>query len=419
MGITASNANSSQVGTLNGLFKETYGDKVENLIPDGVVLMKSIKFVAKEKQNGNLYHQPVIVAQEHGFSYGGPDGTAFALQDPVAGQVKDATVQGYEFVLRTGIAYGAVSRSQNSAAAFESATKLIVANMVRSFAKRLEIIMLYGQKNIGTVASLPTATTMVITTADWAPGIWSGSINMPIDIYSSGGTLRGSFTISAVDIVLRKLTTTTSLSAAGVVATDYIVHKGAGSTPSSDSKEFPGLQTIMENTGTLFGISAASYDLWKATQFDCGSADLSFQKLNKGLALAVAKGLDTDVKVHVNPTTWAKLNSDQAALRVIDSSYKSETTENGSRVIKFYGQNGLIEIIPNIYVKEGLAFAFPEDVLMRVGSTDVTFKRPGYGDEFFRELNDNAGYELRAYSDQSLFCHAPCKLVEFTGIVNS
>lgn len=48
--------------TLNGLFKEVYADKLENIIPDGVKLLKMIPFVAKDKQNGSLYHQPVKIA---------------------------------------------------------------------------------------------------------------------------------------------------------------------------------------------------------------------------------------------------------------------------------------------------------------------------------------------------------------------
>jgi hypothetical protein len=54
------------VGNLNGLFKEVYADKLENLIPDGVKVLKEVKFVPKEKQPGNLYHQPVILGMEHG-----------------------------------------------------------------------------------------------------------------------------------------------------------------------------------------------------------------------------------------------------------------------------------------------------------------------------------------------------------------
>lgn len=40
------------VGNLNGMFKETYGDKLEALIPDGVKLLNKIKFLGKEKTPG-------------------------------------------------------------------------------------------------------------------------------------------------------------------------------------------------------------------------------------------------------------------------------------------------------------------------------------------------------------------------------
>jgi hypothetical protein len=55
---------------------------------------------------------------------------------------------------------------------------------------------------------------------------------------------------------------------------------------------------------------------------------------------------------------------------------------------------------------------------MRVGSSDVTFKRPGQGEEFFRDLENAAAYELRLYTDQAVFCMSPGKNVILTGIVN-
>lgn len=48
----------NSVGNLNGLFKETYADKLKELIPDQVKLLNMISFAPKEKQPGNLYHQP-------------------------------------------------------------------------------------------------------------------------------------------------------------------------------------------------------------------------------------------------------------------------------------------------------------------------------------------------------------------------
>ena len=56
--------------------------------------------------------------------------------------------------------------------------------------------------------------------------------------------------------------------------------------------------------------------------------------------------------------------------------------------------------------------------MLRIGSTDVTFKRPDQGDTFFREIEDAAGYELRAYSDQALLCFSPGKNTLISGIVN-
>jgi hypothetical protein len=87
--------------------------------------------------------------------------------------------------------------------------------------------------------------------------------------------------------------------------------------------------------------------------------------------------------------------------------------------LKFHSQNGELEIIPSIYIKEGYAYALSMEEFMRVGSSDISFKRPGYGDEFFRDLENSAAYELRLYTDQALFCMAPGKNVLLTGIVNA
>lgn len=38
------------VGNLNGLFKETYADKLEQLIPEQVKLLNMIPFMSKDKQ---------------------------------------------------------------------------------------------------------------------------------------------------------------------------------------------------------------------------------------------------------------------------------------------------------------------------------------------------------------------------------
>lgn len=45
----------------NTYVKEVYGDKIQDLIPDGVKLLSRIPFSGKESQLGNFYNQPVVL----------------------------------------------------------------------------------------------------------------------------------------------------------------------------------------------------------------------------------------------------------------------------------------------------------------------------------------------------------------------
>jgi hypothetical protein len=210
----------------------------------------------------------------------------------------------------------------------------------------------------------------------------------------------------------RTITVSANAQAAGVTTNDVIFHKGAR------GNEFAGIHAILSNTGTLFNINAGTYNLWKANSYDAAGA-LSFAKLSKAASKAVEKGLDSKLSVFVNPRGWADLLQDQAALRMYDQSYSSAQLQNGAKSLKFHSQNGELEIIPSIYIKEGYSFMLAMDEFMRVGSSDISFKRPGYGDEFFRDLENSAAYELRLFTDQALFCMAPGKNVLVTGVVNA
>jgi hypothetical protein len=397
--------------TLNGLFKEVYANKLENLIPDGVKLLNMVSFVSRQYQEGNLYHQPVVLGLEHGITYS-TGGDAFTLNSAIAGQIKDAQIQGAQLVLRSILSYTAAARSVGGGQkAFEDATKFLVGNMLRSVARKLEIELFYGQVGIGVIATGGiTGLVITIATAEWAPGIWAGSENMPINFRTSGGADHGSTTVTSVDMTAQTITVASAMSAADG---DSIYVDG------SFGNEFAGVHKILTNTGTLFNISASAFALWTGNQFDCGGSALSFTKIQSAVARAVEKGLDSEVTVLVNPRGWANLLSDQAALRKYDGSYTSSAAENGMESIKFYGQNGVIEIQPSIFVKQGYAYMLCRDEWIRVGSTDITFKRPGQGEEFFRDLENAAGYELRAFTDQAIFCSAPGKQVLLKNIVNN
>lgn len=411
--------------SLNGHFKETYADKIQNLIPDGVQLLKRIAFMKSEKMPGRLYHQPVILSNESGFTYGGSAGTAFALNEASNSQNADAQIQGTELVLRSYLSVAAASRSANSKAAFISETKLLVENMLRSFSKRMEIGLLYGQANIGEVEAVALDNvTLTISAHTWAAGIWAGAENTQLEIFSPNyATKRGGtfVTVLSVDLDTKQIVIDNAVVGAALVVGD-VIHFRSAALVGGTFNEFAGIHKIVTNTGSLFNVNASAYNLWKGntyevgTNFSGGEAVLSFAAIEKGIAKAMAKGLvDQEVTVLIAYPSFTNLLTEQTAKRRYDSSYDGKELKDGAQTLKFFGPNGQIEVVPSIYVKEGYAYIIPVKEFMRVGSTDITFEQPGFEGKFVRLLENNNGYEMRSYTDQALFTSKPglCTLLTF------
>ena len=119
-------AGENTVSTLNGLFKEIYADKIENLIPDGVKLLKLVPYVESAKEIGNFYNQPVQLTHEHGVTYSKADNGAFDLLDAVSAVFKNAQLVGSQMLIRSAMGYEAAARASNDKKAFVKATSLMV-----------------------------------------------------------------------------------------------------------------------------------------------------------------------------------------------------------------------------------------------------------------------------------------------------
>jgi hypothetical protein len=266
---------------------------------------------------------------------------------------------------------------------------------------------MYGQSDegIGVIETI-TGNVLKIEDHEWAAGIWSGAEKMPIEIRSSAGALRGEAEVTAVSLEDKEITIDSV--PAGTLATDVIFYAGAY------NKEFAGIHKIITNSGTLFNIDSSTYSLWRGntvevgTNFSGGEAVLSFAKIEEAVAVAMEKGLaDEDAVVLCNPRSWKNLLTEQTSKRRYDSSYDSSKLEDGSKALTFYGQNGMIEIHSTIYCKEGYAYVLPMSCFTRIGSTDVTLEQPGFEGKFLKLLENANAYEMRAYTDQALFCSQP------------
>ncbi len=408
---------------LEGLAKEVYADGVVNLIPDHARLIKKIPFRESEML-GNAYNQPVVVSDENGVTYAGSEDDAFDLESPEAMQTKNAQIKGSQIVMRAAIGYKAAAAiATKGPRAFLNSTEFVIKRLMKSAGTRLEIGLLYGGSGLGISASSAnvnaTNTSVTFTDATWAPGIWIGRKNAKVSFFEANGTAVGSdenlYKVSLVDVPNKKVTFTGSVTdSADLVTANADSHAyffGAR------TKEMLGLDKIITTSGQLFGIDNSAYDLFKGREFNASGA-LSLDVLTSAIVESINFGLEGDVDVLLSPTTWAILNQDEAALRNYDYSYKSSKAENGVQDIVYHSQNGSISLVAHPMVKEGEAFVLKNDLLRRVGAYELSMRNPGRGNEMFRELEDKAGFELRAYTDQALFCAEPAMLTKIYGITN-
>lgn len=407
------------VGTLNGLFKKIYSkDGVAWAQPKNLILQKDLDFVPAAQELGEDYNQPVFLTMEQGVTYSQPSNGAFDLDDPVAAVMKNAVVDGYQAVLRSSLSYEAAAKAARNSApgAFRQAFGVVLENMLLTLQRRKEIDSFYGQTELGLITGSPT-TTITIDTAEFAPGIWSAQENAKLEIFDAAGTTQrtGTATVNSMDLTAR--TITVDALPTGSVATDRIFFKTQRTT--SLDATFPGVHKILENSGTLFNIDAGLFDLWKSNSVAVGGVDLSFDAVHEGVSRAMGKGLDEDQCLYVNPRTWKNLLSDIAANRRYDARYMPADAKVGHERIEFHTQVGVIDIKSSIYVKEGFAYLLAPKNWKYVGATDILFRHKDRGDEFFRELTDKAGYEVRSYWNMSPFTHSPGTCTLFTGIVNS
>lgn len=430
----SSNVGTNQSGsTLPGLFKQVYANEVKDAIPAFSIVQARVPF-SKAQLLGDKYHLPVVLSDEHGFTYGGNTAANYTLNAGIAMQLQDAQIASSELTLQSGISYGAVSRAQNRGEqAVESAVRLLIERMKASASKRVEIELLYGASisGLGVIsATSGSSTTRVYTIAGptWASGIWAGMENAQLDVYRATGTTGVQLNTNAAVVITAVSVANKTISVSGNATDLTAIDAQVGTTVGTNAtfyfygaygNEMSGLDVILTNTGSLFNINATTYNLWQANIYDCLSAQLTMGKVLSGLSLATGRGLMDPVALFLGTDSFSNLVADLAAQRRFDGSYKSKKAMNGVETIEFYGQNGLIELIPHGMIKSGDAMAIPLDMVQRVGSTDVSFRGEMVGGEMeylFQNTSTN-GWTCRAYTDQAVFIETPAQCVKFKNIV--
>lgn len=419
------------VATLDGNFKVVYGDGPVNVIPECSILQKKVKFETADKI-GKSYNFPVILSNEAGVTYLAAGSGVQVLNDSIAAVMKEVSVDANQIICRGQMDYEAAAKAEKSKEAFKSATELLVMNLQETASRRVEIAMLYGRSatGIGVADSSAninaTSTLVTMLASQFAPGIWSGLEGALVNFYKvSDNSLVSSgadavFTVGAVDYVNK--TIKFSGTATGITALDAAILAGDCYIHFKDAKsaEMYGLDKIITNTGSIFGIDASVYGLWQGSSYSAGSAALTTAKILNAVGLAISKGgLIGECDVLLSPKSFMNLSGTMTDLRRQNGGQKEVNGIAGFETITLMGPNGMINLVPHPFVKEGEAFVVPVKQVRRIGSKEFSFQTPGRQNELFLHIPDKNAYELRTYSAQAILVLKPAQCVKITNITNS
>ncbi len=409
------------VENLNDLAKEVFAEGgVPDLIPNGCKLQKAVEF-KKTEMTGEKYSQAVRLAYPNGFTHALGDGTegAFSLRGAKKGIQKKAEVQPTQIVLQDQMSYEDAGKIKKGKQAFIDGVGYVIEGMQMASRKRLETCLWYGGAGLGTISGAPATDgsnkVLTIAEAEWASLIWVGNEGMALDAYNGGSKINANadLVLEEVNVEERKLTVSGNATDLGNLADTHTLYFAG-----AKGKEMTGVHGILSNTGSLFGIDAGTYGLWKAAQKALSSQPLSFQAVKRVIGLGVSKGLEEDVDLYLNNQVWDDVVEDVAALRRTDKQ-DVKKIDIGHEEVVFHSQNGKVRLIPSGYVKIGYAYGLTPRHWKRIGAKDITLNTPGFDDKMFFHLESKAGVEMRTYTNQAIFGFRPAANLYLSGITLS
>lgn len=415
---------STGVPELQGLFKKLY-DGIEDLRPSSAILQRRINFNGR-KRVGESYNVAVCLSPPNGFTYAGSSGEVKALKAARNAIIRQATLTPFEIDLREQIAFAVLSRAaEEGEGAFKDATSEVMEAMMTSAANRVEGSMLHGQRGYGTVESISdlggNVMEIVITAATWAPGLWYAfGENSTWDAFTSTtkNNASGALVLRGVNGDTRTITVSfTGTAGSEVAAGDVLYPEGA--YDGTTHYDMPGLLSQAANiSGTSLGISAATYTNWKGNTSSL-SGPISHGALENAIARLRDRGCKTRLTAYLSNKRYSVLALELSALRLLDQSYKPTNEEQGIESFAYRSADvGRVEIVNHPFMKEGESLILPDGNCERVGSSDVTNRIPGAGDEIAVFLSEYNAMQMGTFSDQAVINKRPNWSYLLTGITD-
>ncbi len=432
----ATNNSSTELGAI---LKNVYANGVVEAYSFEAPLMhRLIKFDYQSAGIGNTYNQPVELQFEHSITSSAADVTPTYLALK-AGINQNAVSGGAQKFGRASINYDMLERAKAAGPkAFESAGKRIVKRLGMSHLKRLEMELICGRRGIAigsAISGTSTTRALVVSAESWSAARFSGMVGATLAMQRADRSTAvapvagaaGSFYLASVDVATRTLnivansTDATDMDTYWTASTGGVLYfeSNATITEFGVTTEMAGLDAWCNMSGTWFNIATSTYDLWNPNIYSTSTGVISFGKLVEAAEMVGAYGAVKKLVAIVSRKAFSVLNSDLAALRNYDSSYKTTKGVLGVSGIEFNTSVGVLEILPHPFQSDGVIHIFAPDEALRTGACDIKFIQRGDGsgdNHIILESATTPAGEMRTHSNQQLFVEQPRHLVLMSGI---
>jgi len=405
------------------MLKRRYGPLVDPL-PSPNTMAEHLPFETG-KALGDDFQVTVKLGLEHGVTRDNTR-TAFTLMGAVDSVTKPARLAGSSINIQGRIPREMLAAMSNgNEASYGEGLDTKVVGLAAGLEFHREIDLHYGcgsaaaaAANIGVISTIVSGANLAapivadLTRASYSAGIWNLMVGGIVDILQADATTvrAAEVTVTAVNHSFNRVTLFKTGSAVLPVATDILVPR-TGRTLSCY-----GVQAILENTGSMFGISAATYPQWKALQFAVGGAMTRAKIMSVGARLR-QNGLRRGGKMFVNANTFADLAEEGNTLfRELEA---KTIRVQGAENIQYKTACGIVDVAVDDVMKQGIWMFLGNKVGRRVGSTDNTFTLPGSRKWFFQELENAAGAQLQGYMNQAPLLDIPYHCAIGTGVTNT
>ena len=325
---------------LNALFKEVYRDKVENLVPEGIQLLKDVPFSEKEKVGESL-QVAVRASDKNNFTFTNDAISAVRLQQPIPSRYLTASVRPTTVVLQAQLSYQQAAKAASKRKSIEEGTQEIFSSLKLSMERRLEDAFFNGSADImpieevlrtlGSPTKNPTVNLVVGTDlvrfinamvplwpededtdriADTEIEIYRGAdFNGKSNGGDEGDLIATGIKIKSINADRRTITfDTTDATLIPNTGTNTQLHgpdifrfirRGA-----VDHSVLGLEQILTKTTGNLYGISVADTSgYWKPGAYAVGGA-LTVDHIVKAAEVAVPNGLEGRVCLYINTAAF-------------------------------------------------------------------------------------------------------------------